>query len=76
MKENNTTHSTDDAAIISMEIHTSMNGTCTINSTELVLYSMETFVVLKCVYWSSQVPHAPSVSHNFFLNACTDDTST
>jgi hypothetical protein len=25
MKENNTTHSTDDAAIFSMETHTSMN---------------------------------------------------
>jgi hypothetical protein len=27
MKENNTTHSTDAAAIISMETHTSINGT-------------------------------------------------
>jgi hypothetical protein len=27
MTENNSTHSTDAAAIVSMEIHTSMNGT-------------------------------------------------
>jgi len=27
MKENNTTHGTDDAAVFSMKTHTSMNGT-------------------------------------------------